>query len=95
MGEINQMNSIEKLITSLDKLEYKMKSPSGFADVSVEVRAETDSGHGCLYEISVPKFSIDGFCWNGDRENPEMHEVMYVLNRIFEDFNCKVRVVEI
>ena len=73
---------------------YEMPSRVGFNAVTVLVEAET-GGHGCLFSIELPSHvSIQGACWRGPIDYVEEHELMHVLNRIFNDYNSSLRVVD-
>lgn len=72
---------------------YRMASSCGHGKVEIHVESEVN-GHGCLFGIKIPPFSVKGAGWEGNRELPEKDEVFHVLNYIFKDFNCSERVVE-
>lgn len=61
--------------------------------MKIVVDAEV-GGHGCLFGIKMPKFSVEGGCFSGSKKLPEMSEVLHVLNRIFKDYHCQERVVK-
>ena len=84
------MKSIDKEIAP-NGWKYSMESETGHADVVIEVDAEV-GGHGCLFGMKLPEFSVEGGSHGGPKSRPNMDEVMHVLNRIFKDFNVDMRV---
>ena len=89
--------SKEKIMQEITKTEvddgyiYSMPSSCGFGDVVIEVEAEV-GGHGCLFGIKLPVISIDSSFHSGNSANPELNDVMHVLNRVFTDYHCQHRV---
>jgi len=86
------MNEIKRTEANESKIIYEMKATGNFADVKIEICAES-GGYGCLYDITLPRMAIKGSCWSGDSKDPEMGDVLHVLNHIFKEFNCSERIV--
>ena len=83
-------NEIKKVEDDFnDRIIYKMKSSGKFSDVEIVVDAEC-SGHGCLFGITLPPMSVEGACWRGSTNNPNLIDVLHVLNQILKDFNYNV-----
>lgn len=73
---------------------YHMKGHDNYGDVNIEVYHE-DGGHGCLWGINVPKMtSNQGYVSPGSICNPQINDVLHVLNQVLIDFNCRGRIVE-
>lgn len=62
--------------------DYKYKN----VDIGVDAELE---GHGCLFEIRVPAMGTQF-----NPELPQINDVMKVLNCVFKDFHCGLKVVK-
>lgn len=85
MREVTKV-AVKKVYTD-NGFVYKKNGTGGFANVEVFIDAE-HGGHGCLFVIHLPTvISINGGCFSGNLNCPQLDDVLDVLGKIGEDYH--------